>query len=188
MDDRRIIVVDTETSGLDYAATVLEVAAIDLETGDELYFVPHISQFSVIEPQAFQVNKYFERGTWKQMLDEEATIAHYQALENMLDGNVLAAANPAFDARQLTTGNPPAIRATWHHRLGDVSNYAAGKLDIPLSDLPGLSTVCEKLEVDQPDHTALGDARAAAECIRRLQKMRRVTLQNPREIKPQGDY
>lgn len=180
---RRIIVIDIETSALDYNASILEVAAVDLETGDELVFAPHISNFAVIDPQAFQINRYFERGVWENMLDEESTIQHYQDLEAMLEGNVLAAANPAFDSRQLTTGNPPAIRATWHHRLGDVSTYAAGKLDIPLSDIPGLFAVCEKLDVPAPDHSALGDARAAAECIRRLHARR-----PSREIVEQRDY
>ncbi|ATS92996.1 DnaQ-like DNA polymerase III subunit [Mycobacterium phage Superphikiman] len=186
---REVIVVDVESTGLGSDADILEVAAVSLSTGVELSFVPCVSMetFAKADPKALEVNRYFERGVRSRMLDAEETGRGYHMLREWLEGNVLAGSNPAFDAELLSRASyaktysyasaddtvvyPPFGRP-WHHRLLDLSAYAAGVLGIPVEELPGLHKVCELLGVvNEEAHSALGDARATAECFRILQAL-----------------
>lgn len=170
MTVRDIICVDIETTGLHLDAAVLEVAAVNLTTGDEWHFFPYVdpAKFQHLQPQAMQINRYFERGAWKEMLSPSATELEYLYLRDMvLKGNAFAGANPAFDAARLP------VSPVWHHRLLDLSAYAAGVLGIPPDELPGLESVCRRLGVVNDNaHTAISDVRATAECFRRLMERR----------------
>ncbi|WPH57802.1 hypothetical protein [Mycobacterium phage WXIN] len=179
---RQVIVVDTETTGLHKDAVILEVAAVNLTTGDEFHFVPYVSMevFATAEPAALAINRYFERGLRRDMLSWADTSREYGGLANALRGNVLAGSNPTFDSRLLSKINLSRwpgdssflLGAPWHHRLLDLSAYAAGVLGLPLEELPGLHTVCEYLGVENDDpHSALADARATAECFRQLREI-----------------
>lgn len=166
---RQIIVCDVESTGLGPNVSILEVAAINLETEAELRFVPFtpMSALSSAEPEALAINRFFERRLFSEMMDAETTKNVYNWLKDMLDGNVLAGSNPKFDAGLLekVLGASP-----WHHRTPDLATYAAGVLGLPLDDLPGMAKVCELLGVvNEEPHSALGDARATAECFRKLQ-------------------
>ncbi|QGJ93793.1 DnaQ-like DNA polymerase III subunit [Mycobacterium phage Hannaconda] len=183
---REIIVVDVESTGLGDGAAILEVAAVNLATGEEFSFAPYVmsDDLANADPKALQVNRYYERGVWARALDNERAALRYHELRQWLDGNVLAGSNPAFDARLLSRaqyitpseyipfGMKPIARSfgqPWHHRLLDLSAYAAGVLGIPFEELPGLHKVCELLGVvNEEAHSALGDARATAECFRIL--------------------
>lgn len=165
---RQIVVVDTETTGLHEDAVILEVAAVNVETGEELYFAPHVDcqAFAEASGHAMQINRYFERGVFEDELTLWATQDHYSKLEDMLEGNTFAGSNPTFDSTRLPIGN------VWHHRLLDLSAFAAGVLGVHPGELPGAHAVCELLGVvNEEEHSALGDARAAAECFRRLMAM-----------------
>ena len=166
--DRQVICVDIETAGLQFGASVLEVAAVNLETGKYLSFVPHLAELKGMEFQALQINRYFERGAWKDMLTAEETEEAYADLREMLRGNTFAGANPSFDSLRLP------IEGVWHHRLLDLQAYAMGVLNLPLHEMPSFAKVCELLEVENSDpHSALGDALATAECFRRLKWQQR---------------
>lgn len=178
---RDLWVVDLETTTLDVErAYILEVAAVNVETRQEIQFVPYVkrSVFAAAEPQALTVNRYFERRVYDQMLNEYYTAQAYKDLAYALGGNTLAGSNPTYDAAVLsrafidvTSGSDRVtIEPTpWHYRLADLAAYAAGALGIPPNESPGLSRVCELLGVTNEDpHTAIGDARATAECFRRL--------------------
>jgi DNA polymerase-3 subunit epsilon len=191
-DKRDLIVVDTETTGLDVERHwVLEVAAINVTTGEELYFVPALPSgaLDAADGKALKINGYFERGVYAHRLDADTAYNKWLQLWDMLDGNTLAGSNPSFDAAMLNRSalffapkpkgvgygaveNSPILPSPWHHRLADLSAYAAGAIGIEPTALPGLDVVCRSLHVEiDGAHSALGDARATAECFRRLAEL-----------------
>ena len=169
---RQLIVVDLETTGLDADVhRILEVAAINTSTGDVLHFAPRIdsADLGCADGNAMQVNRYYERGAWKMMLNDAATIDQYNKLQEMLRGNTFAGSNPTFDSQFLMCTGINFTPAVWHHRLADLAAYAAGALGIPPNELVGLGDICERLGVDPGvAHSALDDAKATAECFKRL--------------------
>ncbi|AER48005.1 DnaQ-like DNA polymerase III subunit [Mycobacterium phage Courthouse] len=169
---RQVVVVDTECGGLSPNAVLLEIAAVNIDSGEEFRVVPFVTpqQLASAEPEALAINRYYERRVFADALESvEANKNAFQWLWGMLDGNVFAGSNPAFDApliAKLLNGEP------WHHRKLALESYAAGVLGLPLDELPGLNTVCELLGVvNEEAHSALGDARATAECFRILQAL-----------------
>lgn len=180
MSKRHLIVVDVEATGLDPKVHVpIEIAAINVDTDEVLSFVPHLApeKWLVANLDALRINRYCERGVYKNALTPHATGEMYGALWEFLRGNSLAGANPRFDAAMLMAGynaamNPAGTRVSteepWHHRLPDVSSYVAGALGAYPSELPGLHECCQRLRVvNDEEHSALGDAKAAAECFRK---------------------
>lgn len=169
-----IIVLDLETTGLDtQRAKIIEVAAMDIDNEEEsLYFVPHQGLFvPERDGVGLAVSRYFERGVFENMLGVTDTREYYRDLWNMLDGNTVAGSNPRFDTNflMITFRSLGLDPEPWHHRLLDLSAYAAGVLGFPFDALPGLSTVCEALNVDFADaHSAMGDVKVTRECFRRL--------------------
>lgn len=178
-DNRDLIVVDTETTGLDvFFHWPLEVAAINLTTGDELYFVPALPVGALDQAagDALRINGYFERAVYKQQLPPAESSNRWDQLWDMLRGNTLAGANPAFDALMLQRGHawsrgtypqqPDKIQFTpacWHHRLADLEAYAAGALHLPPNKLAGLSAICKSTGIERTaTHAALDDARDTA--------------------------
>lgn len=188
-DQRDLIVVDTETTGLDPEKHwVIEVAAVNVTTGEELYFVPALPQGALDEAdgKALKINGYFSRDVYAHRLDTAAANKYWRQLWDMLAGNTLAGSNPTFDAAMLnraalwstipkTSGystsndDEQLTPSPWHHRLADLSAYTAGALHIEPTALPGLEVVCRSLHVkNEVQHSALSDARATAECFRAL--------------------
>lgn len=193
-ESRKIVVVDVETSALrprderlsmlgrptaPYGVAV-EVAWWDSSTGDAGRFVPqHNVEWvrSLGAPEALVVSRYLER-----LVDaEQDDGTEVAALHARLDGATLAGSNPAFDAAFLAEmfkrlpGKPGPGRGVtrpkpdpWHHRLLDLSAYYAGVRGMPGGALLGLAAICEHLEVDAPDHTAMGDVQATVACLSKI--------------------
>lgn len=174
MSKRHLIVVDIESTGLDPKKHVpIEIAAINVDSGEVLAFVPYLSlaMLAQADPDALRINRYFERGVYRNALPWHATADMYEALWEFLSGHSVAGANPRFDAAMLVAGyshfTSSEVSEPWHHRLPDVSSYVAGALGIYPAELPGLHECCERLGVvNEAEHSALGDARAAAEYFR----------------------
>lgn len=188
---RDIIVVDVETNGLSYERhQAVEVAWWNLTTDQRGRFVPphNVAQvLSAADIEALVVNRYVERLA-REVQDypgHELHRLHDQLLsydEDDVDAeqgaaevrHTLAGSNPAFDAHflaKLFAANDATDYEPepWHHRLWDLSAYAAGVLG--LDELPGLARVCELLGVDAPDHTAEGDVTATGRCFLQLQQI-----------------
>lgn len=168
MSHRQIVVVDIETSGLIPGHDVaVEVAWWVLGTDERgCYIPPHDTAWVLFEgdPHALKINGYAERLAAEPQDVEGIGRAR---LARILDGNTLAGSNPAFDTYFLVLpcfigqATPP-----WHHRLLDLSAYAAGVLHIPPTELPGLSVVCERLGItNTAPHTAEGDVDATGRCF-----------------------
>ncbi|PKQ59767.1 hypothetical protein B5566_02685 [Mycobacterium sp. MHSD3] len=176
MSDRQLIVVDLETTGLDPQAHVpIEVAAINVATGEALTFVPYLEAMDLghADGEALRINRYFERGVYKLMLNPTSTNEKWIALRNMLDGNTLGGANPRFDAAMLMRAMGHAGKEPWHHRLADISAYVAGARGRTPEELPGLAECCELLGVINHDpHSALGDAEATVACFHKAAALR----------------
>lgn len=171
MTDRHLIVVDTETTGLDMdRAVAVELAAVNVTTGEEFYLVPWVdrTEFARFDPEALTVNRYFERRLFEQV--SHNTAAELWNFVEFMDGHTFAGSNPRYDAVLIEKMfGKYDIEPTWHHRLADISPYAAGALALDPTDLPGLARICDALGVENEDpHSALGDARATAECFRRV--------------------
>lgn len=171
MTKRRIIVVDCETSGLLDSDILVEVAWCDLDSDEGGVFVPSHDVHVVLtqgDPQALTINGYRERLAYAAQDNDESGIL---ALVDALRGNTFAGSNPTFDTGHIRR-RYSGIKC-WHHRLLDLSAYAAGVLGIDPAELPGLATVCELLDVrNEAPHTAWGDVQATAQCFRQLRRSR----------------
>lgn len=176
---RQLIVVDVESTSLLPTAAILEIAAVNVTTGEELYFVPWVTgeELGKASRVAMQVNRYYERGVFENQLSRSSTTDHYWQLREMLVNNTFGGSNPAFDAglvKQVDLDHihpPDPMGEVWHHRLAALESFAGPAMGRPPWDLPGNAAVCEFLGVTiDGEHTALGDARATAECFRRLIK------------------
>lgn len=164
---RHLVVVDTETNGLDPEHhEPVEVAWWNLTTDVRGHFITAHDVHKVLwkaDVKALQVNRYVDR-----IADRVPHSHHTETydLHDQLKGNTLAGSNPAFDAVMLRKLQDLAS-SPWHYRLFDLSAYAAGALG--LDELPGLATVCELLNIEPGDHTAEADVTATGLCIRALQ-------------------
>lgn len=176
---RNLIVVDVETDRLSKtAALALEVAAINMATGEELVFVPFgaTELARQADPGALAVNRFFERRLPEEELGPLMTKKAFATLEEWLKGNTLAGCNPSFDGAVLDRELAKDAEAVgegevWHHRLADLSALTAGALGMAPTELPGLAECCRLLGVANLDpHSALGDARATADCFRELER------------------
>jgi DNA polymerase-3 subunit epsilon len=190
---RHLIVVDVETNGLSPERhEAIEVAWWNLDTDERGSFIPAHNVSKVLgtaQVKALQVNRYIDRIPGAEQDHEFKALSrlHGQFLEYDEDNvddvhgaaeirHALAGSNPTFDAAMLAklfnTGTDVTDRDTapWHHRLWDLSAYAAGVLD--LDELPGLARVCAILGVeDAPNHTAEGDVAATGACFKRLRQI-----------------
>lgn len=178
---REIVVVDTETNGLEVDRhQVVEVAWWNLTTDERGLFVPLHDRAYVLRDadiRALQLNRYIDR-----IADEEQDHDYVELnrFHDEIDDKTMAGSNPAFDAYFLSKMFRGANRlrlAPWHHRMWDLSAYAAGVLG--LVELPGLSTVCKMLDIEPGNHTAEADVTAAGLCFRELMAYARLRPATP---------
>lgn len=166
-----LVYIDTETTGLDpLRHDVVEVAWAVEDGPVQRVVLPHTLDGA--DPVALTVCQYFERRLDEQQCSLDPYVTRQRRLLRVLRGATLVGSNPAFDAAFLRRKLGAAV---WHHRLFDVSAYAAGVLG--LDELLGLAELRRHLverhgaEIPEPDHTAAGDVatvRAAFLALRRL--------------------
>lgn len=179
---RRFVVVDTETNGLYEGQHVaVDVAWWDLTTGKRGRFIPEHDWRKVVasaDLDALRINRYID---WIAGQPMDVGGNGPQALLEAVDGQTLAGSNPGFDAGFLRKMFNSYERRglcsvpVWHHRLWDLSAFAAGVLK--LNHLPGLAEVCDRLNTNaRPDHTAEDDVTATGECFLTLFAMAGVVL------------
>lgn len=170
---RQLIVVDIETTNLDpNTGAILEVCALNMDTDEELYFVPFITPVALgnADGIAMQINRYYERGVWRDMLkDIEATRDSYMKLAKMLKGNTFAGMNPTFDVGFLSQVMPPS----WHYAPADVGAYVAGSIGMHPAEVPNLTDLAHRFGLDASDaHGARGDVNLTAELYKATMRLR----------------
>ena len=134
----RLIALDTETTGLDpRLEDVFEIAAVDLDTGDEHVWTiePSPTVIEAMHPKAAEVNHYHERTAapdwiWDAPRDgtREDVLGVLNGVRHVLDGAHVVGAVPDFDIRHLAAMferrgvDPPRT----HYHLIDVEVMAVG--------------------------------------------------------------
>lgn len=161
---KELVFVDTETTGLDATADKLvELSYATLNSDIKTLY------FGVREVPDFidNLTKFYARGVDKM---QEASIEEIDEFRNLLEGNTMVAANPAFDKafldeEQLWTG---------HYRMLDIESYAMSKLE--LDQVPSMFQIVQELEkrgynLTQPDHSSYNDVKALREAYNILRYM-----------------
>ncbi|MGH3693260.1 MAG: hypothetical protein ACRDRX_04540 [Pseudonocardiaceae bacterium] len=172
--DRHVVVVGVQATGLYPGHHVcVEVAWWDLTTDERGHFVPHHTVSAALagaDIKSLRLNRYVDRIAGQ---PQDCDGVEARRLSDVLHEQTVAGSNPAFDAAFLLKMFVDVERRdqgaipNWHHRLWDLSAYAAGALG--LDHLPGLAEVCERLDIHaRPDHTAEADVTAAGLCFRAL--------------------
>jgi DNA polymerase-3 subunit epsilon len=165
---RRVIVADTETTGLDKDTDQpLEVGWCELwGTASGLFVPPHTIEDA--DRESLELNGYWERIVHRPRDDAYSATAE---LHEALTGATLAGSSPDFDAAMLRRlfREADLYPEPFHHRYLPLESYAAGVLGLDPLNLPGLSDVCRLLGVVRSDrHTAWVDVMDAAQCFKRL--------------------
>lgn len=160
---RRVVVVDTETDGLDPELhRPVEVGYLTWPHDTEargLFVPPH--RLDHAAPSALAINRYHERIANR---PRDYTYRHTAELHATLRGATLAGANPRFDAGMLAhlfaeAGLSPV--EPWHYRLLDIEAYCGALLGFAPYSLPSLRTLCAVTGVAPGEHSAWSDACAA---------------------------
>lgn len=165
----RIVVVDTETSGLDPRSNeMIEVAWTEVgENGGQVYgiqsaVVPHT--LSTFSPEALEINRYRERDLGR--MEDWANPRHLrEILSATFEGAVIAGSNVDFDKSFLMEWDWHV--GTWDHKPVQIGSVVMGHLGrrYPLS----LRHIPEALGLtSEPDHTAAGDVRVVVEALRKM--------------------
>lgn len=185
----RYVAVDLETTSLDVrCAHPLEIAAFEFDPydGGQGFEVPEIivpftpaQVIQTADPDAFAVNRYYERRLYRDQLDPAATARAADRLLALLDGATLVGANPAYDQAVLWSWlarfDPSATLPPWHHRLYDVELATAAALGLPT--IPSLRECATAWGIDHDPsvaHTAVGDAFLAADVCGAVLRHQRV--------------
>lgn len=163
----KLIVLDTETTGLDpYRHDIWEVACVVVNGGREKCYVWQLPvDLSKADLIALNIGKFNERYNPKAL----TSLAEFSSFfMNLTWGATIVGAVPSFDCERLglllrLQGFVPG----WHYHLIDIEALAIGflrgkdpKLEIPIPY--STDWVAEKLGVERSvkgRHTALGDAK-----------------------------
>ena len=161
----RIVVVDTETTGLDPRINeMIEVAWFDMTHDREIHsaIVPHT--LADHSPEALRINRYMERdlGESENWCDPHRLIP---VLEAVFEGAAIAGSHVSFDRDFITAWQPYV--GTWAHTPLEIGSAAMGFLGrrhpLRLREIPEALGLTR-----QPDHTAAGDVGVVVEALNRM--------------------
>lgn len=188
----RFAVLDIETTGLTSTAVPVEIAVVfltadGLDIDEIVSFVPHVpaEQLRDASPEALQINRFYERGLFKQTQTVRDSSTQAQSLYKVLDDVTLVGANPAFDRDHLWRwirrawdpkpifgqAQRPPTAPSWAFRMYDVETATMAVLD--LDHLPSLAECADLWRVpvaDDTRHTALGDALVTVEVFQAIRR------------------
>lgn len=168
-----LVFLDTETTGLD--PELHEIWEIAWAVNDEIPVQERIMPHSLLtaDPKALELNHYWDRANlgyeprWGENYDLE--------IKQILTGNTIVAANPAFDASflRMRWGSAP-----WHYRMIDVESMALGVLGYYRPK--GLADIADDLRelgynIGEPSHAAWVDVVVLRESYKAL----RHIMQDP---------
>ena len=166
---RRLIFLDTETTGLDPEVhEILELALVAEDGSVLLHTRVRPERLEQADPRALEVNGYSAEG-WA---DAPAWADVAPRVAELLRGAVAVGHNVAFDAEMLRAG----LKRVDPELAGGVCHYRLDTLVLALEHLApvglerfNLGAVCDFLGVELKDaHTALADTLAARAVYRKL--------------------
>lgn len=187
MSERKLIFVDTETTGLDLDAhEVWDIALIEEDgTEHEFHVYPH--NLHAAEPTALRITHFYERVRMAGLVERKTEqigsyprkyeMRQYDAFWTNLPRRAIAREVAELTANATLVGAVPDFDAgflrkflgaesfvpAWQYQTVDVETYAAAK--IGLTDPPwGSEKITQRLRIDTTNmerHTAIGDARWA---------------------------
>lgn len=166
MEETRIVIVDIETTGLEFSLhQVTEIAWKRLDTGEEGCLIP-FHTLDNADPEALEISKYWERLQGKPFASHEDIYKLWLLLGGDGKKTTFAGVNPRFDAmflgqlfrkEQLTPPNP------WKSRLLDLGAMGYALLPVPEGHVPSLSELTQMFEIENiKPHSAESDVQATA--------------------------
>ena len=162
LDDAEFVALDMETTG-NRPFLVLEMGAERFRLSGPLAF------FDTLVNCRAPINPYARK---RHQIDRSMLIgapefgdARWAFLQFAAGAVLIEHSHDAFDTWLVGRG----LRRPLEHPIVDTTALARLVMDLPRGQTPGLSRLVEELEVDvQPEHAALGDARATAAVFRAL--------------------
>jgi DNA polymerase-3 subunit epsilon len=173
---RRLVVVDTETTGLTDKDIIVEIAWWDLGTDERGVFIPQHDVAWVLmnaHPDALAMNGYEQRLANAPQNDGSALTR----LHHVLRGQCIGGSNIRYDVAKLSRlfAANRLRPEPWFYHLAELSPYACGVLGLPPTDPPGLSKCCDLLGIPAGDHTAAADVTATGLAFKALMAKAGVT-------------
>lgn len=166
MTERRVCMIDSETTGLGPDRQIWEFAVV-AEGFEQVWVVTDVDMRGA-DPKSLAMNGFYERHDTTQGIS--AGSVRYSSEEHvagelweMLNGCTVVAAIPEFDLVPLAAMlRRHGLEPSWHYRTRCAEALTVGYLG---TDPGGLIQCMAALEIDYPEadrHSALGDARAVA--------------------------
>lgn len=157
---RELVFVDTETTGLNPETDLLVELTYAVEDDDPvtLFFgVKEVPDF-IDDLTKFSARKVYD--------EPAATVEEIKKFMEVMEGNTMVAANPAFDKGFLES------EALWnaHYRMLDVQSYAMAKFDLDavpsMKDIRFILAELGYRGLTEPDHSSRNDVLFMREAFR----------------------
>ncbi|MEG2684792.1 MAG: 3'-5' exonuclease [Erysipelotrichaceae bacterium] len=166
-----VVILDTETTGLDENAEVVELGILDY-AGNELFNEKFKPMFAKMSPEASAVN-----GITNEVLSNAKPFSEYvDQLSKVLEGKVIFCYNTEFDARLMEQtaqlyGQEEKVNQ-WFELSGDVMQEWQDFINVPNARGTGfkLSEACKAMDIiDTQKHQALGDCDMTLQLLKSMQ-------------------